>query len=349
MTDYISQQAARWLDDPDALLSNATDNALGYVGFDLPEDVLAATGRPCFHLPWRVNEPTPNADKWMESSFTPAAKSILEDWMTGKFDHLKQIVFSRGEDSVQRLWYYVSELQRCGKIGGPKPIIYDVARVPRDTSVSYTENSIRRLMSELDLSAADLEAGISLANQRRELLSKIGRAGITASAAFRTARATLLPSFETQLAEDIPTADELPNAILVGSNPPDERLASAIEAASWRIGKSLNDLSLNRLGNEITNLSDPVKAVASQSQHQSISSRQFTRPNEILPGLVAQTGARAVIMWVIEEDEARAWHVPGVRKAMAEAGVPALVMTRRAWDGSDGASDEINNFLEALS
>lgn len=349
MTDYISQQAARWLDDPDALLSDLTDNALGYVGSDLPEDILAATGRPCFHLPWRASVPTPKADQWLESSFTPLTKSILEDWIAGRFDHLKQVVFSRGEDSVQRLWYYVCELQRCGKLGGPKPIIYDVARVPRDTSVSYTENSIRRLMSELDLCEADLEAGIALANQRRELLSKTGRAGITASAALRTARLTLLPSFETQLAENIPTGAELPSAILVGSNPPDERLANPIEAASWRIAKSLNDLSLTRLGNEITNLSDPVKAVASQSQHQAISSRQFTRPNEILPDLVAQTGARAVIMWVIEEDEARAWHVPGVRKATAEAGVPALIMTRRAWDGSDSVAEEMTNFLEALS
>jgi hypothetical protein len=58
--------------------------------------------------------------------------------------------------------------------------------------------------------------------------------------------------------------------------------------------------------------------------------------------------AGAVLLWLTREDEALAWKVPAQRAQLAAARIPALVMTARRWDGSDGAADEIQRFLENL-
>jgi hypothetical protein len=64
---------------------------------------------------------------------------------------------------------------------------------------------------------------------------------------------------------------------------------------------------------------------------------------------IADSGAEAVILWQIEEDESQAWHLPAQRAALAAAGVPALVMTRRDWLARDGVLEEIRAFLEGIA
>jgi hypothetical protein len=63
---------------------------------------------------------------------------------------------------------------------------------------------------------------------------------------------------------------------------------------------------------------------------------------------MSESGAQAVVLWQIEEDEAQAWHLPAQRAALAGEGVPALVMTRRDWLARDGAADEIAAFLQGI-
>ena len=80
---------------------------VGFVGLDYPQDVAFALPAPALHLPWRADRPVPFADRWLESSFPGWARSIVEDWSTGAFDALTTVVFSRGDDASQRLYYYV--------------------------------------------------------------------------------------------------------------------------------------------------------------------------------------------------------------------------------------------------
>ena len=63
--------------------------------------------------------------------FAPWARAILEGWAAGDYDGLGQVVFSRADDSTQRLYYYLCELQRRGLVGGPEALILDIAKVPR--------------------------------------------------------------------------------------------------------------------------------------------------------------------------------------------------------------------------
>ena len=111
-----------------APLAPLREAGIGFVGSDIPAELLLASGRPFGHLPWRADAPTPAADRC----------SILEQWFAGAFDGLHAVVFSRADDAAQRLCYYVRELQARGRLQGPSVHMLDVALVPRETSVAHT-------------------------------------------------------------------------------------------------------------------------------------------------------------------------------------------------------------------
>lgn len=54
--------------------------------------------------------------------------------------------------------------------------------------------------------------------------------------------------------------------------------------------------------------------------------------------------AAAVILWLTREDEALAWHVPAMQRALAAANLPALVLPAASWRADDGALERIAAF-----
>ena len=58
--------------------------------------------------------------------------------MQGAFDDLHAVVFSRADDASQRLFYYVRELQQRGLLQGPRALVFDIALIPRESSLAHT-------------------------------------------------------------------------------------------------------------------------------------------------------------------------------------------------------------------
>src|SRR5690606_42120452 len=106
-------------------------------------------------------------------AFPGWGRTILEDWAARRLAFLEAVIYSRGDDAAQRLYYYVCELQRQQQIGGPTPLVFDVARTPRASSVEWTARAVGLLAAELGLSDTDLVAGIAVANKRRESLREL--------------------------------------------------------------------------------------------------------------------------------------------------------------------------------
>ena len=171
--------------------------ATAHVGPNMPIDLLRATGR---HAAAGVRpRPThPAADAWMESKFAPWARSILESWSNGEYDHLATVVFSRADDSVQRLYYYLCELQRRSLVGGPEPLILDIAKIPRASSVDRTIGSLRVMAKRLGVDSQALMRIVQECNREREGPSPVRSAG---------------------------------TCLLTGTPPPDRRLHEVIEAS----------------------------------------------------------------------------------------------------------------------
>lgn len=283
----------------------------------LPVDLLEATGRHAGQLAWQLGEETPRADRWLEDKFPPWSRSIVEQWATGRFDELDTVVFSRGDDAVQRVYYYVCELQRRGLVGGPRPIIFDVAQIPRETSEMHTIASVRRLAATLGLDNAALEAAIGLTNASRN------PAGTTRA--------------------------DRPTCLIAGTPPPHRLLHDAIAACGYTaVGETLAEAWSSPGPKVVEGSDDPAAMIGRQVHRRSNGRRAFADLCETTLARASESGAAAAVLWFSEQDEASVWQLPRVRDALAAHGVPILVMTRRDETACDGAAAEIQTFLKGL-
>jgi hypothetical protein len=336
----------------DALVeARSADKPVGYIGLDLPLDIQHASSRLFCHLPWSKSKKTPKADKWLESSFPGWTRSILEDWIEGNFNIFDQVVFTRGDDAIQRLYYYICELQTQGIIAGPEPIIFDVATISRQISVRHCMNAINKLLEKLELTQQDLGAGIDRANDYRNLYVNLDRKRLAPGHIHENvARADLfcdlLPYIENL---ELPACVDKHRLLLAGSVPPDDSFYLAVEEVGWNIVGELHQRSLLRYGMPVeSNYSDAVAVVASHINDSGYGPRAFGDRSFRLLEEVSRTQAEAVVLWLSEDDEALAWHVAQQCKVLEAERIPALIMTRRRWDGSDNAAAQILKFVKEL-
>lgn len=291
---------------------------IAYAGPNLPHDLFDATGRNAGALGWNVDRAMPAADRWLESKFAPWTRSVVQDWADGALDHLEAVVFSRADDSAQRLYYYVCELRRAGSIKGPEPLMLDVAKIARDSSVARTEAALRKLGERLGVGAEALAQAIAQGNASRR--------------------------------QTAPTdANGAPVCLIAGSPLPDDRLYRVAARNGWRaMGRTLADQWTDR-GPLVDEGGDPFAALARQIHARHIDTRGFFDRAGSLAQQARNVGAKAAVLWLIEEDDTTVWHLPAMRDALEGAGVPVLVATRRDWSCRDGIDAEIAAFLEGIS
>jgi hypothetical protein len=335
---------------------------IGFVGADLPVDLFAASGRSFGHLPWRAEGATAWADRWLESGFPGWTRSILEDWHGGRFDGLSQVVFSRSDDASQRLYYYVRELQQRGQLAGPVPLVFDIALLPRESSLAHTAQSLCSLGESLGVDEAALRGAIPRVNALRRQLAQwqAGRTG-DGPAHERLSRATLFSDATGWVGHEATPAGTGARAgnddnardgtgsglrvLLAGSFPPDQRLHEAVESGGAVVVAEAHAQCLLRLGALLEPAGEsPFLALARHLRATSMAPRSVFDRAQWIVAQARQARAAAVVLWLTREEESLAWHVPAQRAALQSAGMPCLALTARRWSADDGALDEITTF-----
>jgi hypothetical protein len=343
--------------DPESLLLQPLQNppggpaALGFIGTDVPIEVLLASGRPFGHLPWRTDSKTPWADRWLESGFPGWARSILQQWHDGAFDALHAVVFSRADDASQRLFYYVRDLQQRGQLRGPRSLIFDIALIPRESSLAHTADSVLVLAKELEIAPEALVPAIERANLLRRKLQHLQQERTGQGDYYeRLARAALWSDASSWLG-DLEAAPQSAahRVLLAGSTPPDDRLHRAVEAAGASVIAEAYPHALDRLGPPIPESGEaPHLAIARQLSRCSVGPRAFLDRGRWVVERATATRAAAVVLWLSREDEALAWQVPAQRNALATAGIPALILPAAHWLADDDALHQITDFCREI-
>jgi benzoyl-CoA reductase/2-hydroxyglutaryl-CoA dehydratase subunit BcrC/BadD/HgdB len=113
----------------------AGGKVVGYLSNNVPVELIHAAGAFPLQLVARPG-PTPTADKYMEDLFDPVVRSVFDQALTGALDFVDLIVLPRSNDSFQRLYYYLSEIQRTGAASTPEATLYDVQMLPTASSAA---------------------------------------------------------------------------------------------------------------------------------------------------------------------------------------------------------------------
>jgi hypothetical protein len=349
----------RLLADPlDAGRRQATEGraVIGVTSSDIPVELILAAGAFPQALPCEPG-PTPQADRYLEATFSPAARSLTEQWLSGKFDFMNAVIFPRSNDSLQRTYYYLCELQRRELVRGPRPLLFDVAKIARHTSLAHTRAATVRLAETLQTNLAALPAAIVTRNRRRRLMQTLllrrrGGAPPPGPLVERIARAADFSDaerFDAALDAWLGTAFPAwhgPRLLLAGSPPPDDRWHAAVEGCGARVVDEFGDHAVDRLGALIPSAGDPLDAIAGHHAGLRTGSRSFEDRATALVERARTAQVDGVVLWIIEEDESIVWDVPAMKSALRQANIPLLELTRRAWN--EEASAAVASFIQQL-
>lgn len=332
-----------------------TVRAVGMLGANIPVELILAAGALPVQLgsDGRAGRDFALADRFLESSFSQHSRNVAQQWLSGALDGLEAVIFSRSDDSAQRLYYYVCELQRMNECGGPKALLYDVARISRGSSEAHTIQSTQLLASALGTQEAQLPAATQRVSERAELSMKLAQLRASdavppGSLAHRIVRAAALDwseQFENSLRPWLlapQTAKPGKRIVLVGSVPTDERLHATVEAADAVVVAEINESPPPAAS------APTIDGIARKVYRQTRAAGALLRsPVEILR-LARELRSDGVIVWMLATDTGLAWEAPRIERAMNEARVPTLVLTSQpdAWD--EAALAQVQQFVRGV-
>jgi hypothetical protein len=306
---------------------------------DVPVELIMAAG--AFPLALSVGaRSTPRAVELLESGFSTASRAVAEQWLTGQLDFVDTVVLSRGDDSFQRLYYYMCELRRRGKLGGPKALLFDLAKIPRPTSLIHTAAAVRILAEEISSDALQLKGAIRVRNRRRALLERLDEArashappaGEFCEQILRIADTRGAARFDEQLGHWLnePRADWAgPRVLLTGSRVTDDELHHAVAAGGGRVIGELSHHLATMANIRPPSDTEPLESLAQYYHDLTYGPRHFADRGALLAAQVRHLKPSAAIVWASEEDESVAWQLPHLMKTLEELSIPALRLARQ--------------------
>jgi benzoyl-CoA reductase/2-hydroxyglutaryl-CoA dehydratase subunit BcrC/BadD/HgdB len=335
------------------------ERVIGYVGADIPVELIVASHAFPLRLPSFAQANYASADAYLESSFMPEVRSICEQYLQGAFRQLDAIILPRSNDSAQRLYYYLSELRSRGLTGGPEPLIFDLAKIPRDTSRAHSRLAVNRLAAQIGALPEAVPEAIARRNRRRELVGaaaivRMGGArcrGSVMERIFRAADFCDADDFDLALAEWLKNAGSDPagaRVVLAGTAPPDERLHRAVETGGGNVVAEFGEHASCGVAPPLIPADGSLASLADHYQSRAAGSRAFVDRAADIVAVAKRVQAAGVIIWLLKEEDALIWDLPAQAKALAAAGIASLALVRRRWDGSDGALEAITAFCRGL-
>lgn len=343
----------------DPLRSAQSDSRrVGYLGWNVPVELILASGATPVHLGHLTTDCTELAERFLESAFSAPSRAVAQRWLAGDLDALETVIFSRSDDSAQRLYYYLCELQRTGECKGPRPLLYDPARTTRASSVAHTLESTRSLAEALGTDERLLRDAIQRVAARESLLGELAAlrrsdavpAGSLANRIIRAARTDWSKQFDASLREWLTQPDTIrprKRVLLVGSIPADERLHDAVEAHGCVVVGEINEACVVARSQLTTAMSD-IEIVAHRYHHHTTSTTALLQsPCEIVK--LAQTlRADGVFVWMLATDTGLAWEAPRIEGALHDVHLSTLMLTSQPQTVSEAALAQVDKFLRAL-
>lgn len=317
--------------------------AVGYVGADVPVELITAAGLRPLRLTGKPGEDSARGDRYLGRGVDPVARSILTRILTGAYGPLEAIVVSRDCEASLRLFYALRELHRVEPALGLPPLrLVDVLHLPHHTTTRYVHAKIAQLREWLGrwrpIGDDDLAAAITAHDTLRRSLARVAalrRANRLSGTRFLevVAATTAVPVTDaTALVEDVLAADppevEGVRLFLTGSSHDDPAVYATLERNGFLVVGEDHDwgeLLFARTCAAPTEL-----ALAERYQHNGPSApRASIRQRAAHTAAAARAcDAEVLLSYARVHDDAPPWDFPDQRAA---TGLPAVLAERQPY------------------
>lgn len=333
----------------------------GYVGADVPVELLTAAGFHPLRLTGSPHEDAAEGRRYLGGGLDPVACSVLTRLLAGAYGPLEVLVVSRDCEASLRLFYVLRELRRVEPgIALPPVHLVDVLHLPHRTTTRYVRAKVRGLRAWLAERAArpagdgELATAVVAHDRVRGLLRAAGalRAHrrltgteylgvVTASTSLPAGRAADLLA---ALVDELPGREPQPGrpVYLTGSNHDSPDVYATLEGAGLLVVGEDHDHGDLLSRTDVGTPTDPgglELALAERYQYNGPAAARASiaeRAAHTAAG-VGSRGAAALLGYVREHDDAPPWDWAAQRAA---AGVPAALLEHQAYGAVDPAGLE---------
>ncbi|MBI2756560.1 MAG: 2-hydroxyacyl-CoA dehydratase [Chloroflexi bacterium] len=358
--------------DPNA--EPGTGPVIGYLGADIPEELILAAGARPVRVSGRPMPSMPLADRYIGGEVDAVTRSQLERILDGTYGFLDFLVIAHDTEGLVRLFYTIRELRRVEPgVTLPPFHFFDLLHLPHRTTALYNRARTRELRQVLEswtdreITDADLHATIVRCNEHRRLLGRVlelrtaSPPRLTGVEALRligsgmvlpkTAHAALLRAL-LELCAALPRYPDRVRVFLTGSAHEWPELYQLVEAHGALVVGEDHDWGDPWYEDLVDEDADPIDALADRYQYRapSASRSSIAARAAYLERRAAACRAQAVIAFVRAGDEAPAWDFPRQRMALDRHGIPSLLVDRVPYGAAvpAAAQDAVAGFLMRL-
>lgn len=326
---------------------------VGYVGADVPVELITAAGALPVRLSGSPGESTADGDRYLGRGVDQSARSVLSRILAGAWGRLDAVAVSRDCEASLRLFYALRELRRVEPERTLPPVhLVDVLHLPHRTTARYDLVRLGEFRDRLAtwtgrrITAEALAESIAVHDETRLLLAaaaglrRADPARLTGTQWLAVVGAgTVLPAAEYNalLKRLLAESDDLPpqegaRVLMTGSGHDTPDVYERIESAGMVIvgeDHDWGDLLFERLTGTAT-----LEALAERYQHNGPSAPRASIRARARHTAMAAVRCRAglLLSYCREHDEAAAWDFPAQRDA---AGLPAVLIERQTYGEVD--------------
>ncbi|WP_372671191.1 2-hydroxyacyl-CoA dehydratase [Amycolatopsis kentuckyensis] len=317
-------------------------STVGYVGADVPIELITAAGLRPLRLTGKPGEDSTLGDRYLGRGVDPVARSILTRILTGDYGPLEAIVVCRDCEASLRLFYALRELRRVEpELRLPPVRLVDVLHLPHHTTTRYVHAKIAQLREWLGqwrpIGDDDLAAAITAHDTLRRSLGRLAdlrRANRLSGTRFLevVAATTALPVTDAIAFVDGVSADpretEGVRLFLTGSSHDSPEVYETVERNGFLVVGEDHDWG--ELFFARTCAAPTELALAERYQHNGpTAQRASIRQRAAHTAAAARAcGAEILFSYARVHDDAPPWDFPEQRAA---AGLPAVLAERQPY------------------
>lgn len=340
---------------------------VGFASNCVPLELIHAAGCFPLQLPADSEQPTPHGDRYMERLFDPMARSLFDRLLSGAFDFVDLVVLPRANDSLQRMYYYLCELQRTGAARVPDVYLYDVLQSRSPSSAEYTYARTVDFRARLErltgaaIGEPDLRASIALYNRVRDRLAELSErrrarpcqlSGASALDLLTASQLMAPDGFLAVLDRQLGAAPEPApgvRVVLTGNAHDRPVLHASIARAGGQVVGDHHWRGDPLYGPAVDMTLPPLRALAQHYHADVRSTRSYPQPVGELVEFARSVSAEAAVFYYYAEEEALTWDYVDQRNALAEAGIQSLCLSMQPYPPAPAIEPELAAFLGAIS